>query len=247
VIESRPQGSSAFPDLAALSTYQKILFAFPWAGGGTSFYRTWQSRIGETAGICPIRLPGRESRLSESPFTDIHVLVGALLAAIRSHLDRPFAFYGHSMGAGIAFELTRALRREGLPMPSALFVSSARAPQLRTEPPPGQDPTDDELIRQLESLGDPIDNPDLLRLALPALRADTYLYRHYLYQAEAPLNLPVHIFGGSEDPSLTRGQLEAWREQTTGPSSLTLFPAGHFFFRRFENEFLEALRRDLRP
>jgi surfactin synthase thioesterase subunit/glycosyltransferase involved in cell wall biosynthesis len=238
-------GSGFFPDIEALANAERVLYCLPWAGGGTALYRSWRGRLGERTGVCAVRLPGRESRLGEAPFMDIRVLVASLTEALRPHLGKPFAFYGHSMGAGIAFELARSLRRNGLPMPSTLLVSSARAPQLRTEAPQGPDPADEELLDQIERLGGLAEDHEVVRLALPALRADTHLYRHYLYEPDAPLALPICVYGGSEDPSLEREHSEAWREQTTEGFSLKLWPAGHFFFREFEAEFLDEIRREL--
>lgn len=242
---SQPSSGVFFPDLDRIGAGDRVLFCFPWAGGGTALYRSWRGRLGEGTGVCAVRLPGRESRLGETPFTDIRVLVAALTEALLPHLDRPFAFYGHSMGAGIAFELARSLRRQALRMPSALLVSSARAPQLRTAAPQGPDPNDEQLIEQVTRLGGLADDPDVVRVALPALRADTRLYRHYVYEPDAPMALPIGAYGGAEDASLTREHLEAWREQTTSSFSLKLWPSGHFFFREFEAEFLEALRSSI--
>ncbi len=219
-----------FPNAARLKEAPRLLFCFPWAGGGTTGFRGWAERVDAEAGICPVRLPGRESRSSEKPFEEMEALVEALVEAIRPYLKRDFAFLGHSMGAGIAFELTRALRRNGLPLPSRLTVSSARAPQLRSTPVARPEPLDEELMEQLRKLGGLPDEPELVRLALPALRADTRLYRRYVYRAEAPLGIPIDVYGGSEDESLKLEHLEAWREQTTGPFTLTLLPGGHFFF-----------------
>src|SRR2546428_13168134 len=112
-------------------------------------------------------------------------LVAAIEAVIAPHLEDPFAFYGHSMGAAVAFELARALRRHGRPLPSALYVSSARAPQFRLNWTPPPAPDEDEFLEQLRSLNgipaEVLDNPEAMKLAIRALRADTALYRNYVY------------------------------------------------------------------
>ena len=247
-MQGRAKAMSAgkfFADAELWRNAERVLFCFPWAGGGTGMYRSWGKRL-VAAGVCPVRLPGRESQIDETPFEEMGALVGALLDAIRPYLHREFLFFGHSMGAGVAFEVARALRRNGLKMPSKLIVSSARAPQLRTDRFTGQEPSDEELVSQLKHLGGLPENPALLGLALPTLRADTMLYRRYRYTDEPPLDLPIQVYGGEADASLTREQLEAWREQSTGASRLTMFPGGHFFFRDGEELFLDRLERDLR-
>jgi len=149
------------------------------------------------------------------------------------------------MGAGVAFELTRDLRRNGAPLPEKLIVSSARAPQLRTRPDEGSDATDDDLLDQLRRLDGLPHDEKLVQALLPLLRADTNLYRRYVYDPEAPLDLPIHVFGGVDDPSLTQHHLESWREQTRSAFSLSILPGGHFFFRESKGEFPKHLLRIL--
>lgn len=224
------------------------LFCFPSAGGGTAAYRGWQSSLGAGVQVCPVRLPGREGR-SEAPVEEMGALVKMLGEAISPLLGDPFVFFGHSMGAGIAFELTRWLRREGKPLPRALFVSAARAPQSRRGYTPPAEPTDEELIEQLRRLeGIPEEvfgKPELLNLLLPVLRVDTRLYRNYVYAAEAPLPIPVFAYGGAADPNVWAEQLEAWREQTADGFERREFGGGHFYLREEAAGFLKVLGEDL--
>jgi medium-chain acyl-[acyl-carrier-protein] hydrolase len=107
------------------------LFCFPYAGGSASLYRGWSERLPAEVEVCPIQLPGRENRLLEKPFSQLQPLVEALGEALLSYLDEPYAFFGHSMGALISFELTRLLRREGcVRLPERLLVSARCAPHL---------------------------------------------------------------------------------------------------------------------
>jgi medium-chain acyl-[acyl-carrier-protein] hydrolase len=176
-------------------------------------------------------------------------LVRALAGAILPFTDRPFAFYGHSMGAAMAFELTRLLRRENRPIPAALFVSGVRAPRFRLGHVPPAEPTEEDFLRDLEALeGIPPEvrrNRDLLRVVLPALLADTALYRDYVYREEPPLDCPIFAYGGAADPNVRREHLDAWRHQTTGTFWLRIFPGGHFFIDSARPEFLAALSEDL--
>jgi medium-chain acyl-[acyl-carrier-protein] hydrolase len=189
--------------------------------------------------------------MAEKPFDDFGALVTAIADAITPHLDRPFAFFGHSMGALIAFELTRLLRRTNQPQPVALYVSGARAPQFRLNHKPGPDPSDSELLDQLRRLeGTPAEllaSPEVLQLLLPALRADTTAYRNYVYHPDVPLACPIFAYGGAGDENINRDHLEAWQEQTTSSFKLQILPGGHFFLRTAEREFLALLSHDVEP
>jgi surfactin synthase thioesterase subunit len=143
------------------------------------------------------------------------------------------------MGAVVAFELARALRRRGLPLPRILIASAARAPQFRRGHVPPPPAGDREL---LDSLG----IADELRQAvLPVLRADTDLYRHYVYAEDEPLGCPIRAYAGLEDPNISLVHLEGWREQTAGSFTARRFPGGHFYFRGCPDEFRAALLEDL--
>lgn len=239
-----------FPGIDATGEGPIRLFCFPWAGGGALGYAGWKEALGGVAQVCPVRLPGRESRAGEPPYQQMGPLVEALLAAIGPFTGQPFAFFGHSMGAGIAFELARALRRAGMPLPGRLFVSSARSPLLRQAPLPGPEPTRDQLLAEIQRLeGFPrevLEDAKLLELALPALVGDSLLYRRYVSAVEEPLAAPIHVFAGTHEPSLTAEHLEAWRPLTSGEFSLERFPGGHFYLEPRRAELLEAIRRRLR-
>ena len=231
-----------FPTLDANSRGYLRLFCFPHAGGGVLTYRKW---IGALPGVevIPVLLPGREMRLAELPFESMRDLVQAITPAIRPLLDAPYAFFGHSMGSGIAFELVRSLRNIGAPLPTILIVSSARAPQDRTEASRKKEPSDAELIEELAGLGDL--TKEALELAFPILRGDARLYRNYVYQPGPPLAIPIAVYGGASDPSITPEQLDRWREQTTGSFIRREFEGGHFYLKSNPDAVLIALRRDL--
>ncbi len=225
------------------------LFCFPHAGAGASAFRGW--RLPAEIAVCPVMLPGRESRIAETPFDSMAPLVEALSQSVGPHLERPFVFFGHSMGAVIAFELARSLRRTGRPLPLYLLVSGARAPQFRRGHVPPPPPSDTELLDQLCHLdGTPrevLGNDELMRMMLPAMRADTTLYRNYIYVEEPPLACPIRAYSGLDDPNIRRAQLEAWAAETTADFKLRMFPGGHFYLNSAQAEFLEALARDLLP
>jgi medium-chain acyl-[acyl-carrier-protein] hydrolase len=176
-------------------------------------------------------------------------MIDALGDAIHAYVDQPFAFFGHSMGAVVAFELTRLLRRRAQPLPRLLLVSGARAPQFRRGHVPPPEPSQSEFIDELRRLeGMPpqvLDDPALLRMILPGLRADAALYRNYIYAEELPLDCPIRAYGGTEDPNVRRKHLEAWARQTTSTFGLRMFPGGHFFPQTTRDDFLAALAQDL--
>jgi medium-chain acyl-[acyl-carrier-protein] hydrolase len=123
--------SSYLPKIPTADSLVKVrLFCFPFAGAGASVYRNWHHTLPKSIEVCPVQLPGREERLLEVPFTCLELLVVELSKVIEPYLDRPFAFFGHSMGASISFELARHLRRMNQPLPVHLFISGRRAPQI---------------------------------------------------------------------------------------------------------------------
>jgi medium-chain acyl-[acyl-carrier-protein] hydrolase len=238
-LRNRAPASAWFPGADAVEGLR--LFWFPHAGGGTPA-RAFPA-------ICPVRLPGRESRIAEAPFERMEPLVAALADAIRPYLAQPFAFFGHSMGAAVAFELARLLRRRSQPLPKLLVASGARAPQFRRNYTPPPAPGDEQFLAELQRLqGIPdelIDDPALMRAILPALRADASLYRRYAYTEDAPLDCAIRAYGGAADSNVRPEHLEAWAEQTTASFAVRLFPGGHFYMQSSQSEFLAALAADL--
>jgi surfactin synthase thioesterase subunit/glycosyltransferase involved in cell wall biosynthesis len=243
--------SKWFPLMEPAKGGEFRLFCFPHAGAGTLLYRSWRERLAPIATLAPVCLPGREHRLHEPFIEEMDALVAALAAEIRPLLDgSPFGFFGHSMGAPIAFELTRALRRAGAPLPEVLIVSAARAPQFRENWMPPPDPSDDEFmeeLRQLEGVRrELLDHPEALRVLMPALKADTRLYRRYVYSRGAPLDLAIVAYRGRTDPNVSAEHASGWREQTTAAFHLREFEGGHFYLQTLREEFLNALDNDLR-
>ncbi|HSB14171.1 MAG TPA: thioesterase domain-containing protein [Bryobacteraceae bacterium] len=248
-VSAATPSDSWFPTAVWRERKRLRLFCFPSAGGGTSSFRGWSESLPPEVLICPVRLPGRESRLSEPPFRSMETLIAELAKAIEPYLSQPYAFFGHSMGAAVAFELVRRLRRQGLPPPAGLFVSGARAPQFRLGHVPAPEPSDEEFLDELRRLeGVPaaiLENRELLQVILPALRADTELYRNYVYVEEPPLACPIRAYGGVGDPNVKPEHLGAWGRQTTVGFSLRTFDGGHFFVDSARDEFLRALAGDL--
>ncbi|HEX8139723.1 MAG TPA: thioesterase II family protein [Pyrinomonadaceae bacterium] len=225
------------------------LFCFPHAGGGASAYYLWLSALPSFVELCPIQLPGRENRIREPLFTGLPPLVNALAQALSPHLDKPFVFFGHSMGAKLAFELTRRLRRAGGPAPLRLFVSGHGAPHIQSTEPPIHTLPDAEFIREVQRYeGMPqeiLENEELMRYLLPILRADFTINETYVYTEEPQLSCPITAYGGLQDEGAPPADIEAWRKQTTGGFEFQMFPGGHFFLQTKRQPVLRELSHQL--
>ncbi len=226
------------------------LFCLPYAGGSASMFRLWPRSLPTSVEVIPVQYPGRESRIMEKPFDQVDLLVEALLTAIRPHLeDKPFAFFGHSLGGLTSFVLTRRLRQAGAPMPFHLFISGFRAPQLPDPNPPIYHLSDADFLNELRRLnGTPeavLENKELIQLLLPTLRADFAAAETYQYTEEAPLGLPISAFGGLADPDVTEADVAAWQLQTSHQFRALMFPGDHFFLHSAKDVLLAAIARGL--
>lgn len=226
------------------------LFSFPYAGGGTSIFHTWLNFLPPEIELCPIRLPGREGRLKEKPYARLSPLVDVIAEALTPLLDKPFAFFGHSMGALICFELARHLRRQNRCLPNHMFVSGHNAPQLPEPNPPLHHLADAKFITRVQELygGIPmqiLEDHALMELFVPILRADFAIVETYVYRVEPQLDIPISVFGGQQDNQTSQEGLAAWREQTISIFSVKMFPGNHFFLQNNQAHLLSALTRDL--
>lgn len=225
------------------------LFCFPYAGGSAAIFRDWPGHLAPDIEVCAALLPGRGPRMSELPQTRIAATAESLAAGIRPHLDQPFAFFGHSMGALIAFELARLLRSGEGVGPSSLFVAGCRAPHIPDPDPPMHASPDPEFIAHLRELkGTPeevLSHPELMALVLPLLRADFEAVETYRYADAPPLGCPVSAYGGLRDPAVTRERLEGWRAQTTANFVMRMFDGDHFFIHQAAPQLLRVLGREL--
>jgi medium-chain acyl-[acyl-carrier-protein] hydrolase len=218
-----------------LSTPRMQLFCFPFAGGSPAAFRGWMTELLKDAGIevCAARLPGRDSRLREKPLRSVFEVVVPLVAAMAEIIDRPYLLYGHSLGAILAFEAARELRRKGVRQPEHLIVSAGPAPQLPWGHSPMHHLDQEAFLAEIQERYGPIASPilndlDLLELLLPGLRGDVEMRENYQYSPEAPLDFPVTAYGGIQDQTVTPASLEAWREQTTSEFQLYMVQGQHF-------------------
>jgi medium-chain acyl-[acyl-carrier-protein] hydrolase len=240
-----------FPFRKPTSPTRTRLFCLPYAGGGASVYRSLSEHLPADMEVCPVELAGRGTRSREAPFTHAPLLVVGLAQAMRPLLDRPYAIFGYSLGALLAFEVTRQLRRERQPLPSHLFVAARHAPHLPSPDAVRYMRTDAELIEELRRLGgtpqEVLDNEDLLQFLLPCLRADFTVDDTYVHREEPPLPCPMTAIGGLWDGGVPRDSLEAWRIHTAGACRAHLYPGGHFFLHHSAPQIAGVIGAALRP
>jgi medium-chain acyl-[acyl-carrier-protein] hydrolase len=226
------------------------LFCFPYAGIGASIFRTWAPEFPPHVELCLMQPPGREGRFTEPAFHDLSAMADSAAQAIAQHVSIPFMMFGHSLGALVSFEVVRRLRRQGLPLPLHIFVSAHRAPQFPHPHPPLRHLPDAEFIEHVSREYDGIpravlENPDLVELMLPSLRADFTAFETYRWTDEAPLQLPISVFGGRADRRVSESELQGWRERTTGSFRLEMFDGDHFFLQSRRDPLIASILRDL--
>ena len=209
------------------------LFCFPFSGGTAGIYKDWKTSAPSHLEVVPIHLPGREKRFSETPFHDLGDMVAALLEVLAEHLDKPYAFYGHSMGAVILFELTRQIRARGLPLPQYLFPAGYRSPERPNPKSNIHHLSDDDFVEELRDYeGTPesfFEHEELVKAMLPMLKADFSVHETYkCYQAE-PLPVPILAFHGRQDPVAPESEMLGWAAHTSAEFELYPLPGEHFF------------------
>src|SRR5947209_367671 len=207
------------------------LFAFPFGGGSASVFRNWSSAFPDQIEVCPVQLPGREGRGGEKPFTNMSQMLQALVPIVNSYADLPFAFFGHSMGALIAFELGRhpRLQRKNL---VHVFVSSCRAPHDMPRGLRRHQLSEQELTSEMRRLGTPeeaLNSPEILEYLMPIMRADFQLVDTYEYMAGDLLCCPVSAFAGQTDAEVHEEHLVEWKRYTTSPFRSERFAGNHFY------------------
>lgn len=211
------------------------LVCLPYAGGGTAPFYRWRSMLPAGIELAPMALPGHDGRLNEPPCTSLTTLADSLADEMNESMpDRPFALLGHSMGSLLAFEIARFLRRRERRQPCVLIVSACRPPHAIVTKRPLHTAPDAELVATLQEryggIPTPVLNqPELLKMVLPALRADLQMIETYQLVDEPPLDVPMLVLGGTEDSAVTAGHLTEWRRYTTEECNVRLLPGGHFF------------------
>jgi len=225
------------------------LFCFPYAGGFAGIFRGWSEALPSSVEVCAVQLPGRGPRWDEPNFTDLALLIDIFAKELRPFWDKPFALFGHSMGAIISFELARYLRVQYGIEPLHLFVSASCAPNVPRHLLPSYDLSATGYLETLRRLtGIParvLEHEEAMKLLLPVLRADFQMIRTYTYRDATPLACPITAFGGLSDEEVSTDCLSAWREQTAGRFSLKMIEGDHFFVQRAKPLLLKLLSEQL--
>lgn len=226
------------------------LFCFHYAGGGGSIFRSWTKWLSDQVDLVAVQLPGRENRMDEPLLHSMELVTTPLADALPPLLDKPYAFFGHSTGALISFELTRVLRRRGLPQPRLLIASGQDAPQVKPAVVRHvlSDPEFIEVIRGCNGTPEVVlKNPALLEVLLPRIRADGAVYETYHYEQQAPLDCRIVVFHGLEDHMANPTAVAGWQGETQNSFHQYSFPGGHFFVHEEEEAVLERVNRELEP
>jgi medium-chain acyl-[acyl-carrier-protein] hydrolase len=229
----------------------KRLFCFPFGGGGASVFHSWADAMGADIEVCALALPGREGRYGEPREKDIKRVIENIVQALEGYQDKPFAMFGYSLGALLAFEACRKLRRRDMKMPQQLFIAALGAPQLPPPHPPISSLQDGEFIQHVEDYyqpqGEAWNNIELREFLLPVLRDDIALYESYGYRQEPPLACPIDVFAGGEDRATPVESTRYWSEQTTDKMTHHMFNGGHFFIDNGLHEIQDLVAQSLSP
>nr|WP_237535452.1 thioesterase domain-containing protein [Streptomyces sp. SID3343] len=227
------------------------LYAFPFAGSGAAVFRPWTRHLPPMVELRAVQLPGRQDRIAEPPVHDCATLVTGLADVVESRLDdRPFAFFGHSMGALLSFELARELRRRGSPTPIVLGLSGWPSPRGGLPRVRYGGLSDAEFLDTVRRLGgmpeDVLNAPDLLSLIMPTLRADFAVVESHSFRDELPLDIPLSVFGGVADPFVEEGGLQTWRRESSAEVTVRQYPGRHFYLMDHFASVVSAFVGDLR-
>lgn len=224
------------------------LLCLPCAGASATMYLRWRRLLPRWIGIVPVELPGRGGRLSEDFVEDFDRLVDLLCAEQADAMRGPFALFGHSMGALVAYGITQRLRTLDRPLPLALLASGSPAPSRR-DPDRFAGKNDDaaltaDLRKQGGTPEEVFASAELMRITLDALGADYRVCESFSYRGATPLPIPVHAFGGLQD-DITAERIEAWSVEAADAFTLDWFDGGHFFIRQHEGQLLATLTQRL--
>lgn len=228
------------------------LFCFPYAGGGGSVFVRALAGLTRSIEVCPVQLPGRENRLSEPFLTSVPEVARAAAAGLQEYFDMPFAFFGHSLGAIVAYELAQILLRSAGPQPRRLVVSAHRAPHVPSPHDSYWNLPDAEFKKRVAELkGTPkevLEHEELQALMLPIMRADFRLDETYSHNPDhGPLQCPITAIGGLLDSEVPKADLLAWSATTVGQFELKMINGDHFFVHSQTPALISLLGEALRP
>jgi medium-chain acyl-[acyl-carrier-protein] hydrolase len=224
------------------------LFCFPCAGGTPSMYRQWSQYLPAWIDLVPVLIPGRESRISEAPFADLEPLTDEIVKAIESATDVPYALFGHSMGSLVAFEAARRLNGGSGRGPSLLMVAGHCAPHLRPRRIQVHSLPDDDFVNYLREIDgtapEVFEDPSLLEIVMPVLRADFTACETYVFRPGPQLGCPITAFRGIADVEIDESDLASWSMHTTAEFRSHNLPGGHFFVNTAQAQMVSLVIRE---
>ncbi|MEU9967211.1 thioesterase II family protein [Streptomyces malaysiensis] len=233
---------------AAAGRPRARLVCLPHAGGTATFFHPWAGALGPDIEVLATRYPGRQERIAEPCATSIEQLADPLAAELLPFLDAPVAFFGHSMGASLAYELALRLQPAHADRLAGLFVSSREAPHLVT-PKEIHLGTDDELIAEVVRLGGAdaalLDDPGIRDIVLPSVRADFGIAGTYRAAAPHPVGCPVVAYAGDRDPGAGENEMRHWSEVAGHSFDIRVLPGGHFYLNAERDSLTNDIRRRL--
>jgi len=226
------------------------LFCFPYAGGGAHIYFPWQDKLPADIEVCAVQLPGRGVRFADKPYTDHKEIINDLLNNLEGYMDKPYAVFGHSMGALLAYEFVQEIQSRKLPQAAHLFVSGRRAMHIDSASKPIHDLPEQELISELHKLnGTPqevLENKELMSLVLPVIRADFELCDTYAHsKTHEKLDINITAFEGEDDIKASGDQILAWQELTRGQFENNTITGDHFFIHSNQQQLISILNSEL--
>jgi len=225
------------------------LFCFPYAGSDGHIYNKWRHELSSVVDVIPIHLPGRGARLNIDPYTCINAVTTDVCSAIAPLLDRDYAVFGYSMGAILAYEVIHYLRQMQCVSPKAFFAAACAAPKLMDARVKVSHLSDKGLVQYFAKLGgiprEALENQELMSLVVPALRSDAKVMESFNYVERPYLDVPIHVYGGSNDQGVTADDQYLWREETKAPIVRKEFPGGHFFLQKQHQALTSEVREQL--
>lgn len=225
------------------------LYCLPFAGGSSNSFRSWAPLLPPAVELRAFELPGHGSRLNENLYRRIDDLIPPLAEALARFTDRPFALFGHSMGALLGYELVLKLQEDYNLRPIHVFLSGHGAPTLpEREEPIHQLPKQEFLAKIRQYNGTPhevLENRELIELMEPILRADFEACETYQPTEVRPIHAPMTVMGGINDPGAARSDLEAWKDFTTKTFNVRMFPGDHFYLLQHKMTLLQAILQDI--
>ena len=227
------------------------LFCLPFAGGSSAVFHGWGARLAPEIEVWAAQPRARGMRFREKPLGSVAEMAEEYLEAMRPGLSaRPFAFYGHSLGGLLSFEITRRLHAEGLPLPEHLFIGATVPPHMGLIHERIGHLEDAAFVEAIQERygGIPEEvrrEPELMELFLPALKTDFLAYEGHLHRQAKKVPVPVTVFAGVEDHASTAALLEEWERHTSGPFTLHEMAGDHFFLAESREQVLLRIRMAL--